>query len=252
MTRCYFRTFVFVLLAVAGPASPAHAATYDLDFTGTISKNSVDALGLFGKAGRSLTGDSFTAIFAYSFPTATYTVLSQDVYVQPATYSLTVNNMTVTPASFGPITFSEINAGTSNGLGSAYGGITATVGTQRGATGASGTVNTMLELSLLSNILYPNGTQPNLLAPFAYTRQPGDTQGTQTQFSIHGGNSKSDVPGENVNLNINSVALTKVSHHHIHIAHAHHHVAFAHHVAFVHHATHTHVAHIPARGHHHG
>src|SRR5208283_1272067 len=110
MPRYDFRTFVFILLAVAGLASPARAATYDLDFTGTISSNSVDALGLFGKAGKSLTGDSFTAVVVYSIPGATYAVQNQaEVTVQPAaSYSLTINNKTVTSASLasfvGPIT----------------------------------------------------------------------------------------------------------------------------------------------------
>lgn len=138
MTRYDFRTFVFILLAVAGLASPARATTYDLDFTGTISSNSVDALGLFGKAGKSLTGDSFTVNFTYSVPSAVISTLSslgyQDAEVQPVTYSLTINNKTVTPASFGPITVGAINAESVQGT-SSNGDISAFVANAKGRTG---------------------------------------------------------------------------------------------------------------------
>jgi hypothetical protein len=211
----YFKIFIFVLLALVRLSSPARAVTYDLNISGVVTApsstvgTSIDTLGLFGPANASLTGDTFSANFYYSIPGATYIVQNQaEITVQPVTYSLTVNNETVTPASlpsFGPITFSQIQASTSQG---SPGGIEVNVISETAPPDTAGSFDSQILLTLISSSLYPNGTQPNLLSPFSYTRQPGDTQ-QYDGFDLGGWNSTSDFGLETVNFTVDSVSLSE-------------------------------------------
>ena len=198
MTRT-FAAAIFALLALSGPA---RAATIDLDFLGTISSNSIDTLGLFGTAGNSLTGDTFSANLSYPIPGATVNYPNAfETTVQPVGYTLTINNQTITSASFGPTTSSQIQASTPQG---SPGGISVNVQSGRITPGS---LDTQLLLSLISPNLF--STRPNLLSPFAYTRQPGDTQDGD-QYSIYAFSNKSDFPVENINFKINSLTLSPV------------------------------------------
>jgi hypothetical protein len=207
MIRGYLGVFIFIFLVVAGIATPAHAVTLDLDFSGTVGSGSVDALGLFGTAGNSLTGDQFSANVYYSVPRATILMPnSTEETVQPVTYALTINNQTVTPASlasFGPITSSQLQASTPQGCC----GISANVITETAPPDTAGSFDSQLLLSLISTSLYPSGTQPNLLSPFAYTRQPSDTQG-RDEFLLGGWNSTSDFTEEQLGFNVDNVSLS--------------------------------------------
>jgi hypothetical protein len=191
------RTFgaaLFTLLAITTPAS---AATFDLDFTGTVGLNSVDTEGLFGTPNASLTGDNFSANFYYAIPSATLRYPNAfSTAVDPLSYTLTINNQTLNSAAFGPITGFIQGASPAN---------ISPVGIIADAT----TPLTTLILSLLSPNIFPSG-QPNLGIPFSYTRQPDDSQLPQSELAIDGSNGPSIFPVENINFDVESVSISPV------------------------------------------
>jgi hypothetical protein len=208
LNRAGFSVKLTIARAITGLAflgswsASADAATFDLDFAGAVISGT-DSLGLFGTAGNSLLGDSFNGDFFYSIPPATYQVLPQSVQIVPVTYSLTINGQTVTSSAFGsPFGTNVVVAGTAVGQGDSYGVI------QGNVTTLSAELYTNLNLTLLSNILYPNGTQPNLLIPFVYAPQSGDIVNNNV-FTVNNPNIPSNL--ETVTFSFSSISLTEVS-----------------------------------------
>jgi hypothetical protein len=116
---------------------------------------------------------------------------------------LTINGYTVTSSSFGsPANSNLVTATTAVGSGVSYGWIAGDVSTV-----TSAGLFTELSLQLLSNILYPNGTQPNLLTSFVYVPQPGDIVYNDI-FTVQ---NRPNGASEDVNFTFSSISLTEVS-----------------------------------------
>lgn len=68
---------IFAALVLNVASFPAQAATYVVTYSGILAENSFDQTGVFGVAGRNLTGLGYTTVYTMNYPYSNATLYSQ-------------------------------------------------------------------------------------------------------------------------------------------------------------------------------